>query len=378
MALAVLSVAYPFAPVGPDAVGGAEQVLSALDEALVRHGHRSLVIACEGSKPAGELVPLPVPAGPIDEAVRHQVWAELGRLIAAVAAREHVDLVHLHGIDFHAYLPERVPTLATLHLPLDWYPDWIFQRRPNLWLHCVSQAQHRTAPAGAALLPPIENGVPRKLFETRQRKRGHALVLSRICPEKGIHLALEASRVADVPLLIGGKVFPYEAHERYFRDEVTPLLDTRRRFLGPLGFNRKRRLLASARCVVIPSLVAETSSLTAMEALACGTPVVAFANGALPEVVENGRTGFIVKDVSEMAKAIAAASTLDPAVCRAAARERFSPERMERRYLDLYAKLADAAPTRRGSKGASVPGASDVSGLGLKPGQEPPIRPSSR
>jgi len=351
MALTVLSVAYPFAPVGPDAVGGAEQVLSALDRALVRNGHRSIVIACEGSKAAGELVPLAAQVGTIDDSVRQRTWEAVRRLIAAVLERERVDLVHLHGIDFHAYLPERAPTLATLHLPLDWYPDWIFAPRPNLWLHCVSEAQHRTAPKDAALLPPIPNGVPRELFRTRQRMRDHAIALSRICPEKGIHMAIQACRLADVPLLIGGQVFPYEAHERYFREDVAPLLDSRRRFLGPLGFARKRRLLASARCAIVPSLVAETSSLTAMEALACGTPVIAFPHGAMPEVIEHGRTGFIVKDISEMVQAITAASSLDREACRKVAWERFSPDRMEQRYLSLYHELALTATAPRHALG---------------------------
>jgi len=364
MPLTVLSVAYPFASVGPDAVGGAEQVLSALDRALVRNGHRSLVIACEGSVAAGELVPLSVPAGRIDDEVRRRTWAGLKRLIEKVAAAEKIDLVHLHGIDFHAYLPDRVPTLATLHLPLDWYPDWIFEPRSNLWLNCVSEAQHRTAPAGASLLPPIANSVPQKLFETRQRKRDHAIVLSRICPEKGIHLALQACRLADVPLLIGGQVFPYEVHQRYFHDEVVPLLHSRRRFLGPLGFNRKRRLLAAARCAIVPSLAAETSSLSAIEALACGTPVIAFPNGALPEVIEHGRTGFTVNDVSEMAEAITAASSIDPEACRAAAWERFSPNRMERRYLDLYGKLAGVVRTLQSRRGESVLGRGDAPTFG--------------
>jgi starch synthase (maltosyl-transferring) len=343
MPLSVLSVAYPFAPVGSDAVGGAEQVLSALDRALVAHGHRSIVIACEGSRTAGELISIPAVAGPIGDQLKQHIWGMLRRVIGETVSQRGIDLAHLHGIDFHEYLPEHVPVLATLHLPLDWYPGWIFDGIPNLWLNCVSEAQQRTAPAGARLLPPIANGVPRQLFETSQRKRGHAMILSRICPEKGIDLALQACHLAHVPLLIGGQVFPYEAHERYFQEQVVPLLDARRRFLGPLGFGRKRRLLAAARCVLVPSLVAETSSLTAIEALACGTPVIAFPNGALPDVVEHGRTGFIVASVEQMAEAIAEAPSIDPEVCRAAAVRRFPPAEMERRYLALYRRIAAAS-----------------------------------
>jgi glycosyltransferase involved in cell wall biosynthesis len=340
MPLTILSVAYPFAPVGPDAVGGAEQVLSALDHALVERGHRSIVVASEGSVTAGELIPVPLEREAIDEAARERGWTRHHAAIAAALDREPVDLVHLHGIDFHRYLPDDAPTLATLHLPLDWYPESIWQPRPNLWLHCVSQAQHATRPAGARSLPPIPNGVSPRLFETRQRKRDFAVMLSRICPEKGVHLALQACRQAESGLLIGGQVFPYETHQRYYRDEVEPFLDGRRRFLGPLGFDRKRRLLAAASCVLIPSLVAETSSLTAIEALACGTPVIAFPNGALADVVEHGRTGFLVGSVEDMAEAIRAAPSLDPESCREAARNRFSMANMIDGYMQTYERLA--------------------------------------
>jgi glycosyltransferase involved in cell wall biosynthesis len=346
MTLTVLSVAYPFAPVGPDAVGGAEQILSALDHALTEHGHTSIVIACEGSRCWGELIAVPATHGTIDDAARQRGWAANREAIGTVLATRRIDLVHLHGIDFAEYLPETIPTLATLHLPLDWYPDWVFRPRHNLWLHCVSAAQHATRHEGAQLLPPVPNGVSPKLFETRQRKRGHSIMLCRICPEKGIHLALQAACMADVPLLVGGDVFPYEAHQRYFREEVEPLLDRKRRFLGPLAFHRKRRLLAAARCLLVPSLVAETSSLVAIEALACGTPVVAFPNGALPEVVEHGVTGYLVNSVEDMAEAIRAAANLDPHACRAAAAERFSLARMTDRYLDLYARIRDEADGR--------------------------------
>ncbi|MFC6487127.1 glycosyltransferase family 4 protein [Nitratireductor sp. GCM10026969] len=336
MVLTVLNVAYPFAPVGPDAVGGAEQVLSALDYALVEQGHRSIVIACEGSTAAGELVPVAVESGRLDETARERAWAAYRAAIGEVVHNETVDLVHLHGIDFPAYLPEGVPTLATLHLPLDWYPASIFRPHADLRLHCVSEAQDATRPPGAQLLPPIPNGVSPKLFATTCRKRGHAIVLSRICPEKGIDIALQACRLADTPLLIGGRVFPYAAHECYFEERVRPLLDERRRFLGPLGFDRKRRLLAAARCALIPSLAAETSSLAAIEALACGTPVVALPNGALPSIIEHGKTGFLVRDAREMAEAILAAGDLDSEECRAVAAERFSLETMTARYFDVY------------------------------------------
>ncbi|HEX2135708.1 MAG TPA: glycosyltransferase [Microvirga sp.] len=355
MTLTVLNVAYPFAPVSVDAVGGAEQVLARLDLALARAGHRSLVIACEGSRTAGALLPLPCPRGAVDDAARSAAHERMREIIAVALRRRPVDLVHLHGVDFHAYLPPPgVPALATLHLPPGFYaPEALAPARPDTWLHAVSHAQHAACPPSPVLLPPIENGVPVEELAARHAKRRFALVLGRICPEKGVHLAIEAARQADMPLVIAGEVFPYEAHRRYFEEEVRPRLDGRRRFIGPIGFARKRRLLTAAQCLLVPSLAPETSSLVAREAIACGTPVIAFPNGALPETVDDGRTGFLVGDVDAMARAIAAAPRLSPALCRRIARERFSEARMIERYFALYRRLAGAPAGPAALEGAA-------------------------
>ncbi len=121
---------------------------------------------------------------------------------------------------------------------------------------------------------------------------------------------------------------------------MQPRLDARRRFVGPAGFARKRRLLTAARCLLVPSLAPETSSLVAREALACGTPVIGFPHGALPDTIEHGRTGFLVDSVDGMADAIGLARGLDAALCRRVAAERFSLGRMTARYFALYRRLA--------------------------------------
>ena len=344
MSLTILSVAYPFAPVGPDAVGGSEQVLTRIDQALVAAGHRSLVIACEGSSAAGELIEVPCTPKP------HQ-WQDMdrarefhGETINAVLRDRQVDLIHMQGLDFYNYMPEAgPPVLVSLHLPISWYPDGVLEpERPDTWLHCVSETQRASAGPNSRMLETIENGVPVTALTARHAKRGFALVLARICPEKGIHLAIDAAEAAGIPLLIGGEVFPYEAHQQYFADAIEPRLEPRCRFLGRLGFVRKRRLLTAARCLLVPSLVDETSSLVAREALACGTPVIAFPRGALVETVEHGRTGFLVEDVAAMAEAIGRAAEMDPELCRATARERFSLSRMTDRYLALYTQIVAA------------------------------------
>ncbi|XXY53376.1 glycosyltransferase family 4 protein [Sorangium sp. So ce269] len=347
MSLTVLHVSYPLAPVGPDAVGGAEQVLSMLDEALSRGGHRSIVVAPEGSTCAGTLVatPAPPPGAVLDEAAREQAWRHHRSAIARALDRYPIDLVHLHGVDFDRYLPEPgVPVLATLHLPPSFYAPAVFRiERPRTFLHCVSATQRRACPPGARLLPEVPNGVRLEHYRPRRHKRGFAITLGRICPEKGYHVAVEASVRAGSPLLIAGQAFGYEEHTRYLREVLLPMLGGPgpvRRFLGPVGLARKRRLLAAARCLLVPSLVQETSSLVAMEALASGTPVIALRGaGALPEIVEHGRTGFLVDGAGEMAEAIARVDQLDPAECRRAAEERFSAATTAAAYIETYRRV---------------------------------------
>jgi glycosyltransferase involved in cell wall biosynthesis len=342
MRLTILSVAFPFAPVGPDAVGGAEQVLTRIDEALVAAGHRSIVIACAGSETKGTLVPIPRIAGEIDEEARRRIHAASQRAVERVLARCPVDLVHLHGIDFYAYLPPPgAPALVTLHLSVSWYPaDALRLSRPQTWFNCVSRFQQEDCRGLPNLIGPIENGIPVEAFAARHAKRSFALVLARVCAEKGIHLAIDAAKRADLPLIIAGEIFDYPEHRRYFDEEIRPRLDRKRRFIGPLGFERKRRLLAAARCVVVPSLVPETSSLVAREALASGTPVVALARGALVETIEHGRTRFLVEHPADMAEAMLAAPRLDLDLCRNVANARFRVERMTAAYFAAYERLA--------------------------------------
>lgn len=353
--LTILQVAYPLAPVGPDTVGGAEQILYWLDRGLVERGHRSLVVAAEGSRPAGELLPVPAHGGTLDDAIKAQAQAAHREAILRALDRHPVDLVHLHGIDALDYLPPPgVPVVITLHLPPDWYPPEIWNLdRPGTWLVPVSESQRRQCPDSPSLLPPVPNGVPVDDLAWTGRKAGFTAALGRICPEKGFEHAIEAAKRADVPMILAGRVYPYDWHRQYFSTVLSPALDRRRRYAGPLGFRAKRRLMGMAAAVLVPSLCEETSSLVAMEALACGTPVIAFPNGALPEVVEDGVTGWLVPNAKAMADAIHRAGRIDPEACRAAARARFSPGAMVDGYLGAYATALRGSILAGASQGAA-------------------------
>jgi glycosyltransferase involved in cell wall biosynthesis len=347
--LTILNVAYPFAAVGPDAVGGAEQILAALDDAIVSAGMRSLVLACEGSQVAGRLFPMPRIGGPITDALRKETFAVWREEVTRIAGRERVDLVHFHGIGFGHMLPrDDTEVLATLHLPPEWYEPEIFApRRPRTWLNCVSRSQRRECPPSAVLIEDIPNGVDLARFHPRPDKDDFALVLGRVCPEKGVHLAIEAARWAGVPLVIAGEVFPYPEHVRYFREKIEPCLGPRCTFVGKVGMPRKGELLARARCVIVTSLVPETSSLVTMEALASGTPVIARPKGALPELIEHGRTGILADDVPAMRDGLHRVKMLDSRECRRVAEQRFDKAAMCDRYLAAYARLA-VSRRRRG------------------------------
>jgi glycosyltransferase involved in cell wall biosynthesis len=141
-------------------------------------------------------------------------------------------------------------------------------------------------------------------------------------------------------------VFPYDTHVAYFRDCIAPRLNDRIQFVGAVGGDVKCSLLSSASCVIVASTVAETSSLVAMEALASGTPVVAFKTPALEELIEDGRTGFLVRDVTELAHALARVADINGDTCRLAAESQCSLSRMTDEYLALYDRIAEAGRSR--------------------------------
>lgn len=334
----ILYVAYPLQPVTPASSGGAEQILLMLERAMHARGHSTVLAACEGSTPAGELLATGLAGGLPD-----QFEPRLAQHIRAVLTYAHdrdFDLIHDHS---HWFWPHAgkvdVPALATLHLPRAFYPATAFTNVPaNVSFNCVSTAQ---AEDFRDLNPQIiENGIDLSLYTPGDRKWNYVLWLGRICEEKAPHLAIAAARAANVPLIIAGSVYPFSYHQQYFEREVAPRLDGERvKFVPAPSFENKRQLLRQAQAVLITSQCAETSSLVAMEALACGTPVIAFSQGALPSIIQHGQTGFIVDSVQGMTDAIAFVNQIDSPRCRAQAEQRFSSGRICDAYERLYELL---------------------------------------
>ena len=342
--LTVLSVAYPLLPVCSGSGGGAEQILYLLDQGLMRAGCRSIVVAASGSTVAGEMITTPAAGDEISESFREEARRIHAQKIEAVLSRHRVDLVHFHGLDFLSYRPQRAQPkqLATLHLPVDWYPPELFDQQ-NLALNFVSRSQAESD-SGQHACPVVPNGIDLRCFRAAEVKQDYVLWLGRICPEKGADIALRVARNVGVPMILAGPVHPFPAHRQYFHRQVEPLLDHQRRYAGPVNMEEKANLLSHARCLLVPSLAPETSSLVAMEAISSGTPVIAFRAGALPEIVEDGRTGFVVDSEEEMEAAVLKVQQISGAVCRQSAEARFSAARMVADYLELYQHLLSTAP----------------------------------
>lgn len=349
----ILYVAYPLLQVHDEAAGGAEQILWTLEREVARAGVHTTVAASVGSRISGELFSTGEPCTLPDDYERRRIEHE-DRVVEFVRRRQHeekaFDLIHDHSGSFWNRASEvDTPVLATLHLPRSFYPEASFREVPsNVSFNCVSESQAQSFAGLNELAGVVPNGIALDRFdlthEVELPQQGHRdglLWLGRICEEKAPHLALEIAARAEMPMTIAGQVYPFSYHQRYFEREVVPLLRSvpNAEFISAPAAELKRRLLCKASALLITSLAEETSSLVAMEAAASGTPVIAFRHGALPGVVKDGVTGFLVENVAQALNALQRVSEISPAACVQHARENFGAVRMAGRYSELYAQL---------------------------------------
>ncbi len=340
----ILYVAYPLLPVTEESCGGAEQILTITECAMHERGWRTRLAAAEGSRAAGELFSTGAPAQTLDNFEQRD--AEQSRRILTMLGRDayRFDLIHDMSGRFWRYAYEvELPVLATLHLPRSFYPAELFVDIPsNVYFHCVSQTQARWFADLPRMLGVVQNGIELSRFRVSSSRDGYLVCLGRICEEKGTHLALEVAERTGSLIVVAGQVYPFSYHQQYFEREVRPRLErlgTRARLLHQLSLDNKVALLRRARALLLPTCADETSSLVAMEAMACGTPVIAFRQGAVPEIVEDGVTGILVDSVEEMAQAVVLADQIDPAACRARVERLYSAARMVDEYERVYSSV---------------------------------------
>jgi|SRR5581483_6443795 len=341
--LRILYIAYPLLPVSENSCGGAEQILITVEREMARRGHQTAVAACAGSRVAGELLATGSP--PLRSDNFEERSGEHNRKILAYLANhgDEFDLIHdksgtfWQSLDRNTDLPASM--LVTLHLGRSFYRAEAFEQVPHkVFFNCVSETQAMWfRDLGAAT---VRNGIDLKKFPFRAEKGDYLLWLGRICEEKGAHLAIEVARRTGLPLVIAGQVYPFSYHQNYFRQEILPHLDGEQvRWEESPTIEVKLQLLERASALLIPTLVDETSSLVAMEAMACGTPVVAFRRGAMHEVVSQGSTGFLVDSVDQMVEAVENLRCIDPDVCRHCIEEQYSAVRMTDGYEALYQRM---------------------------------------
>lgn len=348
MSLRILYVAYPMLPVTQSVPGGAEQALWTLEREMAERGHVTAVAACEQSQVAGKLFATgtaPVELDVFEERKAQHEDAVVAEIARAREAGMPYDLIHDESGSFWQRAREvREPVLATLHLPKTFYWRRAFDAVPfNVYFNCVSQSQLASFSDAPHMLGAIANGIRVADFPKPTGDRDdHLLWVGRICEEKGPQVAIDVAQRAGAPLVIAGDVYRFSYHQSFFEREIWPRLDGNRvRRVQAPGFADKVKLLSRARALLVTSFVAETSSLVAMEAMACGTPVVAFRRGALPEVVEDRVTGFLVDTPEEMVGALADTGKIDPQSCREHVEQCFSAARMADEYESLYHRILE-------------------------------------
>jgi glycosyltransferase involved in cell wall biosynthesis len=339
--LRVALVAPPWFEVPPQGYGGIERMCFDLAQGLVARGNDVTLLATGADRTRArflQVFPAPLTGlGEIENPVQEVRYAAR---VARVLGEVDVDLVHDHSLAGPLLgLGGSVPTMLTAHGPADGHVG-DYYRQLGLPLVAISQAQRELAPdlpwAGT-----VHNAIDVHRYPFRSAKDDFVLFLGRMSPEKGAHLAPDACRAAGHRLLIAGKCTEKD-ELRYFEDQVAPRLSDDISWLGEVYGERKLELLSRARCLLVPAQWAEPFGLTSIEALACGTPVVGLRRGAIPEIVEHGRTGWVFDDPSELAWAIRCAAEIDPHDCRADALRRFHTSTMVAGYEQVYRRVLRA------------------------------------
>lgn len=339
----ILYVAYPLLTVAEASAGGAEQVLWTVEHEMAERGVHTAVAASAGSSVSGELFATGKPCSQPD-ALEDRNQEHQDKIVRFVRQRtvegKPFDLIHDHSGSFWQRAAEvDAPVLVTLHLPRHFYRPGLFDQVPvNVTFNCVSQSQAASLADLKQMIGVAENGVVLERFSHGSEQCRGLLWLGRICEEKAPHLALEIAGRAGMPITLAGQVYPFSYHQQYFEREIVPRLERSRdaAFVESPSAEMKRKLLGEAAALLITSQVDETSSLVAMEAAASGTPAVAFRRGALPEVVRDGVTGFLVNNVDEAVDILGRVPLIESSACVQHAAEHFSSSAMANRYEVLY------------------------------------------
>lgn len=339
MRIAQVSPLYEAVP--PRLYGGTERVVSFLTEELVAMGHEVTLFASGDSRTTARLEPMCEEALRLNPNIRDRIAPHMLMMEAIRDRVEEFDVIHFHNdyLPFSLFSRQPTPFVTTIHGRLD-LPEFveIYGSFPKVPLVSISDSQRAPVP-NVNWVRTVHHGLPTRLLTPRDVKQEYLAVLGRVSPEKGIDKAIHIAGKAGMRVKIAAKVDA--ADEEYFQTEIKPLLALPHvEFIGEINEMQKPDFLSGAHALLFPIDWPEPFGLVMIEAMACGTPVITYERGSVPEVIEDGLTGFITRDEADAVRAVGRIGELDRAQVRARFEERFSARRMAEDYLSVYEELA--------------------------------------
>jgi glycosyltransferase involved in cell wall biosynthesis len=349
--------------VPPAGYGGTERVVSYLTEELVKQGHDVTLFASGDSRTSAKLVACAPRSLRLDETIVDTVAHQVVQLEAVAAAADRFDIIHWHVDYFHFPMSRRlsVPNVTTLHGRLDIADlEPVYDEFREMPVVSISDDQRIPLPQ-ANWAATVYHGMPLDELLPHPASEGYLAFLGRVSPEKRVDRAIEVARRAGIPLRIAAKVD--DADREYFEKEIEPLLEQDHvDFIGEIGPEEKNEFLGNARALLFPIDWNEPFGLAMIEAMACATPVIAYRSGSVPEVVDEGVTGFVVDDIEGATAAVGRLDEIDRDGVRAAFERRFDVARMARDYLAVYERLIREPEPRTT---ASIPFAPEETAAGV-------------
>jgi glycosyltransferase involved in cell wall biosynthesis len=340
----IAQIAPIWESVPPKLYGGTERIVSYLTEELVRMGHEVTLFASGDSRTAARLEAVCPRALRLNTGIFNRDASMVMLQERSLGNSGEFDMIHSH-LDFLGFPLGRRnsrPILTTLHGRLD-LPELeaVYREYAEMPLVSISDAQRRPM-SRANWHATIHHGLPRDLYSFHAEPQGYLAFLGRIAPEKRPDHAIQLAKRTGLPLRIAAKVDP--ADRDYYHGEIAPMLDHPLiEFIGEISDQEKNAFLGNALALICPYDWPEPFGLVLIEALACGTPVLAYRRGSIPEIIDDGETGFICNNQSEMAEVIGRINTIDRRRCRAAFDKRFTADRMAQDYVALYQRILEGA-----------------------------------
>src|SRR5262245_3983426 len=345
----IAQVAPLYEAVPPKLYGGTERVASYLTEELVRQGHEVTLFASGDSITKAELIPICPQALRLDESCVDRLALHYIMLEKVFRQAHRFDIIHFHIDYLHYPLSRRqaISHITTLHGRLD-IPELprLYDEFRDIPVVSISDAQRRPLPR-ANWQATVYHGLPSHLYQFRPRSGDYLAFLGRISPEKRVDRAVEIASRVGMKLRVAAKVDSVDRD--YFRSTIEPLFKNPLvEYVGEIGECEKDEFLGNARALLFPIDWPEPFGLVMIEAMACGTPVIAYRCGSVPEVIDHGVTGFVVDNLDDAVRAVEQTAQLSRRAIRKVFDERFSSGRMARDYLAVYRRLISGRVDRVG------------------------------